>query len=198
MRRAQRGLSLVELLTFILVVAFGIAGLVAVFFHTSLRGHEPYLQQRALAVANAYMDEILHKRWDENTPIGGGCVETGSGLCAAWCAARTFPNCGGCTPGAGVCSAVAAAGGGAEEGADRGLFDDIDDYHGLSDAPPRNALGAPMGSAGAFPGFRADVTVSHPAAAWNGVPASEVKRIQVEASTPDGQTIRLVAYRLNF
>jgi len=197
-KRRQRGFSLIETVIFIIVLSLGIAGLVAVFFHTSMHGHEPYLQQRALAVASAYMDEILHKRWDESSPVGGGCVETGSGICAAWCAGLTYPDCRRCNLGVGVCSAPMASGSGAEEGTNRGQFDDIDDYNGLSETPPLNALGAPMSGAGAFSGFSAAVTVGHPAAAWNGVAAAEVKRIEVEVSTPDGQTIALNAYRLNF
>lgn len=172
-QRRQAGFTLIE--TIIVVVLLGVmmAGMTALFVENVGKSHQPYLRQRALAVADAFMDEILRKRWDDNTPLGGGCVNTGSGSCPA---------------------GPAAAGIGTEEGA-RSNYDDIDDYNIITaQSPPQDSAGNAMAG---YNGFSVSVTVDQPGA-WNGVAAADVKRIQVQVTSNIGETITLAAYRVNF
>ncbi len=174
MNGRQSGYSLLELVIFIVIVGIAVGAITLQFSQNVSHSHEPFLRQRALAVAGAYLDEIMGKRWNENTPIGGGCVDTASPTCT-----------GGPAP----------TGIGAEEGS-RSLYDDVDDYAAISgESPPRDSLGNVM--TGYNADFTVDVSVTQPAAAWNGINANDVRRITVDVQTPTGEIITLTGYRIN-
>ena len=168
----QRGFSLIETVIVIVLVGAMMAGMSVMFVENVGQSYRPYLRQRAVAVANSFMDEILHKRWNENTPIGGGCVNTGTGTCPAG-------------------NAPAAIG---SDGETRANFDDIDDYHNLSLSPPEDSTGSVMPD---YTGFSVSVTVSQPGANWNSIPAADVRLIQVSVTSSANETISLQAYRVN-
>ena len=169
----QGGFTLIEVVVAIVVVGVAVAGLASLFVSSAGHSHEPYLRERALAVANAFMDEILNKRWDENTPLGGGCVNTGSAACA---------------------SGPAPAGIGTEE-TTRAAYDDIDDYNAIvNQTPPQDADANAMPG---YDGYSVSVNVTQPGA-WNGVAGVDVKRIVVSVTASAGETVSLTAYRLNF
>ena len=116
------------------------------------------------------MEEISRKRWDESTPIGGGCVNTGTT----------------CLTG------VPATGIGTEEVA-RANYDDVDDYDTITNqTPPLDSASVPMPG---YVGFSVTVTVTQ--VAWNGVPAADVKLITVDVTSSSNETITLQSYRLN-
>lgn len=199
MRRPETGFSLIELLMYVIVVGVALAGLATLYVNTVVGSHEPLQRERARTVATSYLEEVLGKPWNENSPAGGGCVETGSGRCTSYCAAFTPASCPSpvclkvgatCTP------AASAAAGGADAGEPgRADYDDVDDFDGLSDCPPADVTGSPIGGLG---GFCASVAVGAPAAAWNGLPAADTRLIEVTVTTPGGEPIVLHAYRLNF
>jgi MSHA pilin protein MshD len=56
---AQRGLSLVELIVFIVVVSAAVAGVLAAFATTSRGSADPMIQKQALSVAEAVLEEVL-------------------------------------------------------------------------------------------------------------------------------------------
>ncbi|WP_237709874.1 prepilin-type N-terminal cleavage/methylation domain-containing protein [Stutzerimonas stutzeri] len=70
----------------------------------------------------------------------------------------------------------------------RTCFNDVRDYHGLSDFPPRNAFGAPISE---LVGYRVDVTVQGPNA-FDGVQAL---RFDVAVTDPTGQKLSLTGVR---
>ncbi|HEC19501.1 MAG TPA: type II secretion system protein [Gammaproteobacteria bacterium] len=172
-RLSQGGFTLVETIIVIVLLGAMLAGMTALFTNNVGKSYRPYLRQRALAVANAFMDEILNKRWNEATPLGGGCVNTGSGACP------TGP------------AAVAIG----ADGESRATFDDIDDYHGLNQTPPQDSSGVNMPGYG---GYSVAVSVTQPGAAWNGVPAADVRLITVSVTSSSNETITVSAYRVNF
>jgi MSHA pilin protein MshD len=172
LQKRQTGFTLIETVIVIVLVGAMMAGMTALFMNNVGNSHRPYLRQKALAVANAFMDEILRKQWNEATPLGGGCVNAGVS-CA------TGP------------SAVAIG----SDGESRASYDDIDDYHGLNQSPPQDSSGADMPGYG---GYSVDVSVVQPAANWNGVPAANVRLITVSVTSSSNETIDVSAYRLNF
>lgn len=87
MRRPHAGFSLIELVIFIVIVSVAVAGIMGFYVQSTAHSADPFIRQRTIAVASAYMDEILRKRWNENSPVGGGCVVAGGGACAAAAAA---------------------------------------------------------------------------------------------------------------
>ncbi len=77
----QAGVTLVELVMYIVVVSVGVAGILSVMTFTTRHSADPVVQQQAILIAESYMKEILMKRfYDDDTnsvcpaPEGGGRV----------------------------------------------------------------------------------------------------------------------------
>ncbi len=176
----QLGFTMIETVMFIVVIGIALSVVVMQFRQSIGHSHEPYVRQRGIALMNAYMDEIVRKRWNECTPVGGGWIDTVASIC---------PD-GSSIPGIGP------------DGENRSQFDDIDDYHGVSDSPPQFPDQTdPVDGQSPMPGydgFSVSVSVSQPGSAWNGVPAIDVRHITVTVTTPAAETFSIHAYRLNF
>ncbi len=98
----QSGVTLIETIVFIVVISIALMALVRIFNQSVVQSVDPAIRIQSLERAQALLDEILARRFDENTPAGGvpACGSTGG------------PACAGIT--------VDAA------------FDDVGDYHGFN------------------------------------------------------------------
>ncbi|WP_417568398.1 type IV pilus modification PilV family protein [Marinobacter sp.] len=163
MRVAQGGATLVELVITIVIISVAIAGVVGAFSLIAGRSADPLNQTRAVQLAQLYMDEIISRKYDDATPPGG--VPKYSGSCNI----------------------------GPEGSEARSNFNDVDDYHGTSDSPPRDAEAILTG----YPGFTVDVAVSC-AGGDVGLSSSEAKRIDLIVTAPGSQVFAFSAYRANF
>lgn len=67
--KTQRGLTLIELVMFIVIVSVGVAGILLVLNVTVRGSADPMVRKQALAVAEALMDEVLSKEFAN--PAGG-------------------------------------------------------------------------------------------------------------------------------
>lgn len=94
-----------ELVITIVIISVAIAGVVGAFSLIAGRSADPLNETRAIKLAQLYMDEILARKYDEQTPQGG--VPKYSGACTI----------------------------GPEGSESRSTFDDVDDYDGLTGAP---------------------------------------------------------------
>lgn len=103
------GFTLIELIIFIVIVGIATTGLFAAINQHNLSSVDPIYQVRALELAQAQLDEIIGKRYDENSPNGG------------------FPPCDSGELGAVACNPL--------NGADAADLDDVDDYHGFNSVP---------------------------------------------------------------
>jgi len=92
--------TLLEVLVTIVVLSIAATSIMGVFINLGKSSADPMIQQQALSIAEAYMEEILTKQFCEDPPL---------------CASET----------------------GSEE-ANRSLYDDIQDYNGLSDSGARD------------------------------------------------------------
>ena len=112
---SPRGFPLVELvLTIVIISIAGVSIFAALSFN--LRHQSDGLEYaRTSALAQAYIEEIMAKKYDETTPTGG----------VPPCSPATTA----CTPSANF-----------DEGETRLQFDDVDDYDGLDDLPPLNQI----------------------------------------------------------
>lgn len=195
--KRERGFTLIEIVVFIVIVSIAVVMVSLLFAQSAQHSSEPLVRQRSLALANAYMEEVFNKPWDENTPSGGGCVETGSEFCSALCddASRRSERI--CTSETGVWAPRAnSAPQLGPEAETRASFDDVDDYHGLDEHPPLKASTGEM--LDGYAGYRVQVFVTHPGGPWNGIDARDVKRVQVVVTPPNrGESLRLEAYRVN-
>ncbi|MFZ5763345.1 MAG: type IV pilus modification PilV family protein [Thermodesulfobacteriota bacterium] len=121
----RRGFTLVELV--LTIVILGTVTLILIPFVTSItHSPDPMVRQRAVALGQALMDEILAKRWDENTPVGAGPICSGESP-SKGARPSLVDNC--ATPGARTASAIGADSG--ETG--RTLYDDVDDYNAMAE-----------------------------------------------------------------
>lgn len=101
-----KGFSLIEMLVFIVIVSIALVALIRVFNQAAINNVDPVIQIRALECAQAKLDEILGRRFDEASPTGG------------------IPACGSAEAGARACAGIVA---------DTDL-DDVGDYNSHSDS----------------------------------------------------------------
>lgn len=73
-RRRQRGVTLIELVIAITIVAIGVTSILGALAASSSHSADAMVQQQAVSVAQAYLDEIL-QRWvvdPAGTPVASG------------------------------------------------------------------------------------------------------------------------------
>lgn len=70
----QRGVTLVELIISIVIISVGLAGIIVVINRNVLSSADPMVQHQAVAIAEAYLEEILAKEF--NDPDGTNVGET--------------------------------------------------------------------------------------------------------------------------
>lgn len=88
-RARQRGISLIELIMFIIIVSIGVVALLAVFATTSRKSSDPVIQKQMLAIAESLLEEVQSKPFtycdpdDANaTTAAQAVVGAGTALCA--------------------------------------------------------------------------------------------------------------------
>ena len=86
---AQSGISLIELVIFILILAIALASITLVYISTIRNSADPLVRIKSIELAQLTLNEILLKKYDENTPVGSGCVEHAPTLCASGVNAAT-------------------------------------------------------------------------------------------------------------
>jgi MSHA pilin protein MshD len=178
--RRERGLSLIELVVFIVVLAVGVTGVAILFNQMTRSSVDPVVRKQALAIATSLMEEIeLHAftYCDPDDPA------VGTATSAAGCA---------------TAEAI-----GPEPGETRYAdpqFDNVNDYDGFSmSGGIRDITNTLVPGLGAY---TASVSVQ-PISAGElpGIPASEGLRITVSVSRaggPAGANIVLQGYRLRY
>jgi MSHA pilin protein MshD len=118
--RCSQGVTLIETMVFLVVVSIALVTLLRVYNQAVVNSVDPLLQVRALELAQAQLDEILARKFDENTPTGG------------------VPACG--SLGAAPCLGIVPD----------GEFDDVGDYDGLLDnSHPNHTIAVSVVEAGA-------------------------------------------------
>jgi MSHA pilin protein MshD len=137
-----RGATLIEVIAFVALLGVTMTALAAALGSAVQRSTDPLVRVRALELAQAELDRILTRRFDENTPTGG--VPACGSAAGNPCAGITVPDAG---------------------------YDDVGDFHGYSDTTTYDpySIGVTVQAAGAdlgIPNPQArliTVTVSGPA-----------------------------------
>jgi MSHA pilin protein MshD len=173
MRVNNNGFTLIEMVIVIVVLALGLVGVTLVINRTVLQSPQALVQTRAMELAQAYLDDILAKRFDENSGQGG------------------LPRCSSTDHNQKPCSATL----GAEEGI-RSDYDDVDDYDGISDDPPL-ALSTDT-ALDRYDGYSVSVDVTQAGNELGYADNARAKRITVSVTTPLGNSVPVSAYRVNY
>tara|TARA_R110002073_G_scaffold5880_3_gene35781 strand:- start:362 stop:895 length:534 start_codon:yes stop_codon:yes gene_type:complete len=171
--RFNSGATLVELVIAIAILAVAIVPLTMTLSHSASHSADSMIEVKVIELGQAYIEEILSKRFDETTTLGGSPP----------CALATMP-----------CGAI-----GREAGESRSTFDDVDDYDGLIEQPPLDSLGIPRVG---YDRFSVSVSVAYASAAevasYGLDSTADAKKIQVSVSPPSGTTVVFDIYRANF
>lgn len=179
----QHGATLIELVVTIVIVSIALITLITLTSQSEGRSVDPMIQEQAVAVAQAYLEEITQKSY---------CDPDVASDCAAAC---TSSACGLAT-----CTV-------AEGPANRDLFDDVCDYDGLSDSGAKDQNGADLFSPSSpeLGSYNVSVQVVDsgfslgPAGAPQSAASGAVVRIDVtvsHAALPDD--IRLTGFRTRY
>ncbi len=168
---SNRGFTLMETIISIIIIAIAIVGILSVIYNVTQKGINPIIEMKATELGQAMLDEIMLKRWDEDTPLGGGHID------------------------------VSLANIGTEAGENsREDFDDVDDYNGYSDGTNTEPLKDEAGNIlTGFDGYSRSVSVvfEKPTGAPASVNTNNYKKITVRVTTPTGEEISFVAYKTN-
>jgi MSHA pilin protein MshD len=202
--RKNTGFTLIELIITIIIMSFA-AIIIIPYLSAVTHGPDPVLREKAIALGQAMMDEILAKKWDNDTASGGGPIVTVETLSGArgtdGTRNATLPGSLGPETGAPDNESPTAD--------DRTSWDDVDDYNGVS-GPIGGIFFDQNGNAvpGTWTGFTRTVSVSYvtinnPTIIDATTPAgsastTDTKRIIVTVTSPLGETFELVAVSCNF
>ncbi len=170
----NRGFTYIELIIIITVAAVVLTPILASFVETNRSAADGYKTQLALFLAQDLMEEIRTRKFDEDTPAGGGVVAPGSNNI-------------------GLEAGENAAG-------PRNAYDDVDDYHGYTEGTLKDMNGVTLAEA---TGYTRTVTVEYVDAATpdtvSVTPPTDYKRVTVLISWQAGtRDVRLRMVVANF
>ena len=175
--RSQTGLSLVELIMFIIIVSVGVAGILTVFNLTVQKSADPQVRRQMLAVAEALLEEAEFKPFTYCDPDDPFAATAGSSA--------------GCTGGPGGPNDESKLPLGPEASdTSRAVFDNVSDYNGLSRSPASDINGNTIS------GYSATISVTQQQLEAS-VPLDASLRITVTV-THGSDTLSLSGYRLRY
>ena len=172
----QRGLSLIELLVFIMVVGIAVTGVLSVFSFNARSSADPMVRKQALAIAESLLEEVLAQPYTYCDPDDAN-VETASGT--ADCA---------------VPETAIASEPGESRGSNLTPLDNVNDYNGF------NMAGVADPDGNAIPDLNAYTTTVQvePAGAFNGIPAGETLLVTVTVNGSGNHSVSLSGYRTRY
>jgi MSHA pilin protein MshD len=177
----ERGLSLVELLVFIVVVGIAVTGVLSVYSQNARTSADPMVRKQAVAVAESLLEEVLAKPYTYCDPDDAQAdTATSSAIGPTGCA--TTPE-----------------GMGAEGVEDRYSnltpYDNVNDYNsfpvmtGIRDLNGDNVDG--------LGGYSATIQVQS-AGAFYGIPDGETLLVTVTVTGPGNHSVSLSGYRTRY
>ena len=189
-KRRSRGVSLIEVVVFIVVLGIGISGVVMLYGRLTTASVDPLVRKQALAIAVSLMEEIQLRGFTYCDPDDPN-VATANGIGATLgCTSAAYvENIGPDTlPASAVETRYADP-----------RFDNVNDYHGfaMAGANIRDVTNTPISGLGAY---AASVNVANIGAGE--LPAvvsvADALRITVTVTGPTGVNVVLQGYRLRY
>ena len=179
--RRSAGMSLIEVVVFIVVLGIGIAGTVILFNQLTSASVDPLVRKQALALSNSLLEEIELRAFTYCDPDDAAVFTAGNpGACTT--AESIGPN----EPSANAETRYAVP-----------LFDNVNDYDGFSMAGA-SIRGADGSTVGGLNGYSVSVTVANAGADF-GLAAAEALLITVTTvHAGTGTTVSLQGYRFRY
>jgi len=176
----QRGVSLVELIIFIVVVGIAVVGVVAALRLGTAASTDPMVQKQALAIAEALLEEVQLQPFTYCDPDDANAA---TALSSAGCAVAANNE------------SLAMGFEAGETRAGAQPFDNVSDYHGLNLAGITGIDGAAIPDLG---NYNATVTVTPQGLGV--IPAAEALLIRVTVAGPPGTNVSVVldGYRVRY
>ena len=176
--RSQAGLSLIELIMFIVIVGAGIAGILSVMNVTVQKSADPMIRKQMLAVAESLLEEVELMPFTYCDPDDPAVL--------------TAPNPAGCVTAEGTTTIPAGEGRGTPT-----PFDNVGDYGGTTGTLTISPLTDVSNSAiGMLSGYSATVNVA--TSSLGGIAAAESLLITVTVTASTGASIALSGYRTRY
>jgi len=189
-RACQRGMTLIELVVFIVIVSVGVVGLLSVTGSLTRNSADPMIRKQAIAIAESLLVEIEQRPFTWCVPGDANAAATS----AVFDAKGTDPA---------KCW-TAVEGTGPEAGESRydssAPFNNVNDYDGFSMPDAACAGICPLGSAtriGALDGYAAAVSITPAGSALGLADNSAALRITVTV-TGRGENVSLAGYRTRY
>ena len=174
---AQRGMTLIELVVFIVVVSVGLAGVLSVLNATAAKSADPVVRKQSLAIAESLLEEITLMPFTYCDPDDA--------------AAATATSTAGCT----VAESMTTPG--PEAGETRysttAPFDNVNDYHGLAMTGIRDLSGTTVAG---LESYTATVTVGRGGLGFAN--PDDVALVSVAVTGPGRETVTLSAHRVRY
>jgi MSHA pilin protein MshD len=169
----QSGISLIELIMFIVIVSIALAGVINVLNLNTSHSADPVVRKQAMAIAESLLEEIEQKPFTFCDPDDPNAATVTSPVCT-----------------------IAEPDGG-ESRYSVPMFDNVIDYNGFTMNPVVDISNA---SLPALTGYSAGVTVTPSALCAGAVcaPASESLLISVRVDGPGGFSVTMDGYRTRY
>ncbi len=179
--RRQRGLSLIELIIFIVIIGVGLAGITVTYNTVVVHSADPMVRKQALSIAESLLLEIEQQAFTWCDPQDAN-VTTATSAAGCAVAANNQDNVSGQTP-------ISES-----RGNNADPFDNVADYGGIANVAASDILGNNM-----VAGYTVSVGITRAGgvAPFAGFPASAVLRIAVTVMG-HGETVTLVGYRTRY
>jgi MSHA pilin protein MshD len=182
----QRGVSLIELIIFIVIISTALIGILAVMNLTSAHSADPLIRKQALAIAESLLEEVELMPFTFCDPDD---VNAASAVSAA--------DCSGGIGGANDESKLPL---GPEAGETRYSattpFDNVSDYNGFNSVADGGIKEISGNAIAALSAYSASINVSN--ATLSSVPVEAALRITVTVDGPGSTQIVLDGYRTRF
>lgn len=183
--KAARGVSLVELIVFIVIVGVAMAGLFAAFNTMTAASADPQVRKQALAIAESLMDEVALMPFTFCDPDDANAATAqNSTLGALGCAASSEDTTIG--PEAGETRYITTT-----------QFDNVSDYHGFSMSGIHDITDTQIPG---LESYSSSITVTQAglASGADAISAAEALRISVTVTGPSGVSVTLEGYRTRY
>jgi MSHA pilin protein MshD len=174
----ERGLTLIEVVVFIAVLAIGISAILVLYNRVTEASVDPVVRKQAVAVAASLLEEIQLHGYTYCDPDDAN-VYTAAGT--------------------GACAQIENPGPEGETRAGAPRFDNVNDYQGFSmaGAGMQSADGTPLPGLSAYAASVAIAQIS-PGELGPAIPDTEALRITVTVSGPAGVNVSLQGYRVRY